>query len=545
MDIARLRHLSRHGVHPAVRGEVWMYLLGVLSPDKSQEMTSVRALYNTYDGLFSSYSHPRSFSPKVSELIRQEAERVWRHRVPHDFDYLRGGQRTQYDASSSHHPSELPKAKEGSIGRSLPTKAKAARDRGPLRPIRAMNVHSVPDDAGSGPMSSSTSSLAADEPLSQAAIEHEELKQHFIKRIHNVLSVWIGRKSSEQREATKLRERLLQEASISRAGEASGSGIASEKTSYTGTIPSPNGTASGSSSSNSRDAERRISAVALGRPGESDEMSTPRPPRQHSGWPVEQSASHAKGLPGQFGSSSHPEEQVVDDDSGDELFDPAMGMGVEDDDDYGYPDDLASFDGPHAHSRNRSRTDSKRGTSRFAHQTATDGDIDTASNDDGLASSTADSPAGPITTANGDDAVGLGVSGWDRSKDLPSSSPSQQSRSRFRSRLNSSGRPRSPHSGYTSPHRVRAGHFGSHSPRPRSHGSPSSAGSDQEDDEEEEESRAIDEELLQIQERLWSPHLVQLASPFVLISGKKRVEAGIFFAFEKLMTLIGKSLMSD
>jgi hypothetical protein len=33
---------------------------------------------------------------------------------------------------------------------------------------------------------------------------------------------------------------------------------------------------------------------------------------------------------------------------------------------------------------------------------------------------------------------------------------------------------------------------------------------------------------------------VQLASPFVFISGKKRVEAGIFFAFEKLMTLIGE-----
>ncbi|PWN18698.1 hypothetical protein BCV69DRAFT_284682 [Microstroma glucosiphilum] len=541
VDIARLRHLSRHGVHPAVRGEVWMYLLGVLSPDKSQEMTSVRALYNTYDGLFSSYSHPRSFSSKVSDLIRQEAERVWRHRVPHDFDYLRGDQRTQYDASSSHHPPELPKAKEGSIGRSLPTKAKGARDRGPLRPIRAMNCHGLPSNAGSGPIPSSTSSLAAQEHLSQAAIEHDELKQHFIKRIHNVLSVWIGRKSSEQREAAKLRERLLQEASVARQDEASGSGdLSSEETLYPGNLLSANETASEGSSLTSRDADTRPYAVALRRSGESEEVSTPRPPRQHSEWPVEQSAGYARSLPGRVGHPSHVEEQAVDDDSGEEPFDPAMGMGVEDNDDYGYPDDLAPFDSPHAHVRNRSRADSKRDSSRLAHQASTDGDSNSASDGAGLGSSVADSQPIPIATANGEDQVGLGVSGWDQSKALPSSSssPSQQNSSRFHTRLHSSGRPRSPHSGYTSPHRARAGHLGSLSPRPRSRGSPSSAGSDEEADGEEEESRAIDEELLQIQERLWSPHLVQLASPFVLISGKKRVEAGIFFAFDKLMTLI-------
>ncbi len=45
VDLQKLRDLARHGVQPSVRGEVWLYLLGVLSDDKGQEMTSVRSKY--------------------------------------------------------------------------------------------------------------------------------------------------------------------------------------------------------------------------------------------------------------------------------------------------------------------------------------------------------------------------------------------------------------------------------------------------------------------------------------------------------------------
>lgn len=36
VDLEKLRDYARHGVQPGVRGEVWLYLLGVLSADKSE-----------------------------------------------------------------------------------------------------------------------------------------------------------------------------------------------------------------------------------------------------------------------------------------------------------------------------------------------------------------------------------------------------------------------------------------------------------------------------------------------------------------------------
>lgn len=36
VDLQKLKDYARHGVQPTVRGEVWLYLLGVLSDDKSE-----------------------------------------------------------------------------------------------------------------------------------------------------------------------------------------------------------------------------------------------------------------------------------------------------------------------------------------------------------------------------------------------------------------------------------------------------------------------------------------------------------------------------
>lgn len=36
VDLQKLKDFARHGVQPTVRGEVWLYLLGVLSDDKSE-----------------------------------------------------------------------------------------------------------------------------------------------------------------------------------------------------------------------------------------------------------------------------------------------------------------------------------------------------------------------------------------------------------------------------------------------------------------------------------------------------------------------------
>ncbi|ORY88160.1 hypothetical protein BCR35DRAFT_330366 [Leucosporidium creatinivorum] len=43
VDIQKLRSFARYGIPPSLRGEVWLYLLGVLSPDRTNEITSVRS----------------------------------------------------------------------------------------------------------------------------------------------------------------------------------------------------------------------------------------------------------------------------------------------------------------------------------------------------------------------------------------------------------------------------------------------------------------------------------------------------------------------
>lgn len=44
VDMARLRGYARHGVASAVRGDVWMHLLGVLAADTAGEASAVRAM---------------------------------------------------------------------------------------------------------------------------------------------------------------------------------------------------------------------------------------------------------------------------------------------------------------------------------------------------------------------------------------------------------------------------------------------------------------------------------------------------------------------
>ncbi|KAL1406996.1 hypothetical protein Q8F55_006409 [Vanrija albida] len=51
VQVDKLREAARNGVLPKVRGEVWMYLLGVLDSDKTSEMTSLKALRQEYNAL--------------------------------------------------------------------------------------------------------------------------------------------------------------------------------------------------------------------------------------------------------------------------------------------------------------------------------------------------------------------------------------------------------------------------------------------------------------------------------------------------------------
>ncbi|WFD31836.1 hypothetical protein MSPP1_002876 [Malassezia sp. CBS 17886] len=74
LDLSKLRNYARHGVQPQVRGEVWLYLLGVLSSDKSQEMTSVRNKFFEYEGVSKRV-------PVIEKHVRNEVLRYYRQRL--------------------------------------------------------------------------------------------------------------------------------------------------------------------------------------------------------------------------------------------------------------------------------------------------------------------------------------------------------------------------------------------------------------------------------------------------------------------------------
>ncbi|EST08234.2 Rab-GTPase-TBC domain protein [Kalmanozyma brasiliensis GHG001] len=74
VDLQKLRDLARHGVQPSVRGEVWLYLLGVLSDDKGQEMTSVRSKFLAYEAL-------DKHNPALEKRVRSECQRYYQKRL--------------------------------------------------------------------------------------------------------------------------------------------------------------------------------------------------------------------------------------------------------------------------------------------------------------------------------------------------------------------------------------------------------------------------------------------------------------------------------
>ncbi|WFC99028.1 hypothetical protein MYAM1_001763 [Malassezia yamatoensis] len=74
LDLSKLQAYARHGVQPQVRGEVWLYLLGVLSSDKSQEMTTVRNKFLEYEAV-------SKHIPVLEKEIRSEVLRYFRQRL--------------------------------------------------------------------------------------------------------------------------------------------------------------------------------------------------------------------------------------------------------------------------------------------------------------------------------------------------------------------------------------------------------------------------------------------------------------------------------
>ncbi|SGZ28599.1 BQ5605_C027g10384 [Microbotryum silenes-dioicae] len=74
VDLQKLRSYSRYGIPPAIRGEVWLYLLGVLSPDRTNEITSVRSKY-------ASYANMDKLPPTHAHRLRLECTRYYNRRL--------------------------------------------------------------------------------------------------------------------------------------------------------------------------------------------------------------------------------------------------------------------------------------------------------------------------------------------------------------------------------------------------------------------------------------------------------------------------------
>ncbi|KAM0787339.1 hypothetical protein ACM66B_003428 [Microbotryomycetes sp. NB124-2] len=73
VDLDKLRSFARYGVPATVRGEVWLYLLGVLSQDRTNEITSVRSKYASYTAM--------DKTPLHSHRIRLECTRYYQRKL--------------------------------------------------------------------------------------------------------------------------------------------------------------------------------------------------------------------------------------------------------------------------------------------------------------------------------------------------------------------------------------------------------------------------------------------------------------------------------
>lgn len=578
-------------------------------------MTSVRALFNTYDALLSAQMRCPSYPQDLSDKINREAERVWRSRVP-----PRHAPKTPNAHSVARPDPRYPSSA------SLPAAdPKARRKRTMIRPVQPLNLEGSPiqcstspspasrlpanrtlrhhltvkeggrlgsDQLGSssGPssprtdsrmyasdssgseddvvaarasakgkgrakssdrLSKSTSSQQGRQKAGEAESEDEdaqqrELKDHFIKRVHNVVSVWIRTTALQKKEAAVLRRRLEQEKAREKAREDSrqppGEGSSGAATSRDDPARHPD-SPSGRRRSDVKGEDGIVrSGSPIGRRAFSGSDLVPSDPTSDFA-PTRIRQSRA--------SDPQPagRDELVDEGSDDDLdaeaaFDPAMGMGVEEDD-IDYSDDLLPLDEGHLRDRSFSRrSHSRAGSARSTPKLIDDYDYEPSRPNIGRRTGSTDSL--PDTNA------GLGLGPIDGGYEHASSTSFQASRHlhhRLRPHHTPSHHSRTPVSGassplasagYGSPHRARARRIWHTSISPTMRSSSHSSESDSERGSDD-ESDAVDEELMEIQRSLWRPYLVQLASPFVLVSGNKRVEAGVYFGFEKLMSIIGES----
>ncbi|CAO1630309.1 unnamed protein product [Parajaminaea phylloscopi] len=628
VDIPRLRHLARHGVHPAVRGEVWMYLLGVLSSDKSQEMTSVRQLYNKYDALLShSVIHP-----DVQAAIAAEANRVWRTRVPlpetaaskHKSDLASTSKNVlpHSDPQSrkrAHIPVAKPMDLELALGACINApsskSAQLSRDSSNPRPGSWDDVFEHADQRADDDERSQVS----DESLGGASGSdltgspqndciYEPLREAFVKRVCNIVGVWIVERAERQMEAGRA-DNSADAAKVAHDGTAFRGDQGRERerrhkdspTSFcgplaSGTKPSPDSHLPAAPGVREREV-----------PSEMSSSRSSSPPLHHLGTFVEEPSPDGLGAVRKSDRTSgaaqsgdvhgeRDDDVAVEDEGSDteaELdadqpqFDPAMGMGVEDlapTSTFTYSPRLDRSsrlqnpgDEPYRPSHSRSRTSSRRGSQRrgdplevsstppsrsvspsametrlvTGHRSASEplrADVDPEEGSDGGVPFGEDANGSPVA---GSQSLQSSVSGW--KADGPPTPLSARPHGHYSTRVRS---------GYESP--LRRSTMGaqrdqessmlsalddteslllfSGSPKQSPPASAESANSEDDDDDDDHEGKqglqSADGIRARVQRRLYHSRLVHLASPFVMVSLNKRVEAGVYFAFTRLMNLL-------
>lgn len=553
----------------------------ILCVISGQEMTSVRALYNTYDGLLSAQQRSRNFPPELTEHINLEAERVWRNRIPHE-------------TQQTPHPGHTSQSKSSGLipGWTTATRSKLALPSSygnqttdveeSFKPVAPMKLDALPRLAGRSEMQDHTTlgetqlqdngrvdvqrpqpmnaerrgkdrdssqGIENRQPLllhggrktpasrrssfegsdaasarngqafpSASQTDEEERKRQFVSRMHNIVSIWIERKAlsiqqsrKSQSQASAVTTKIAQP-SVSERPESAAAGTSAPNAS---SIFS----ASPSSSSSALQAPSELSvrvASPTSQPLSRTDVVQTVPPSAAAAGEGEDVTDMPDG-------QEEEEEEAP--------FDPAMGMGIEDDAS-DYMEDLAD----------RDFWDRRGASSRYSNgPSQTTAKVQLESDDEDELNKDRGEADNLI-----EDVAGLGISGRPNALVTGSSpSPSGSWRSSSRGLL---GRPRTPQldAGYGSARRSRSQLL---SPSTRSLSSRSTSEEDEsdeggvgEDNRELNDRRGkVDEELRSIQLSLWRPCLVQMASPFVFISGKKRVEAGVFFAFEKLMSRTGRS----
>lgn len=78
VDLDKLRDVARHGIPQVYRGEVWKYLLGIASPDKSEEITKTKRLRSSYghSSSSSSSSSTAAMETRHSSMLKNLVKNV-------------------------------------------------------------------------------------------------------------------------------------------------------------------------------------------------------------------------------------------------------------------------------------------------------------------------------------------------------------------------------------------------------------------------------------------------------------------------------------